>query len=77
MLKGNNQIMFDFFHNSFDRAAIKAIFDEYSSEAQNRFMQRVYDSGVSGTVIGNAVDVPDVYKRINAYRGRGPALRPA
>ncbi len=69
--------MFDFLRNSFDRAAIKAIFDEYSPAAQNRFMQRVYDSGVSGTLIGRAMDIPDVYNRIDAYRGRGPASGPA
>ena len=69
--------MFDFLLNRFDRAAIKAIFDEYSSAAQDRFMQRVYDSGVSGTLIGRALDISDVYNRIDAYRGRGPASLPA
>jgi hypothetical protein len=72
-----NYLMFDFLHNSFDRAALKAIFNEYSPAAQDRFMQRVYDSGVSGTLIGRALDISDVYDRIDAYRGRGPASRPA
>jgi len=69
--------MFDFLRNSFDRAAIKAIFDEYSPAAQDRFMQRLYNSGVPGTLIARALDTPDVYNRIDAYRGRGPASRPA
>lgn len=69
--------MFDFVPNSFDRFAIKAIFDEYSPAAQNRFTQRVCDSGVSGTLTGRALDIPDVYKRIDAYRGRGTASGPA
>lgn len=53
----------------------RVLFHEHAAPVQNRMMQDLYDLGFSGTAIGKALDVPSVYTRIDAHRGRGPAFR--
>lgn len=70
--------MFDPFGNQLYRAGLRATFSVQSDVGKAGMLQSMYDDGISGPALSRVFDltIADVYGRIDAHRGRGPA-RPA
>lgn len=61
------------FVDPFNRAAARATFKVLSIRDQDVMLQSMYDDGISGPKLSKVFDVPNIYDRIDAHRGRGPA----
>lgn len=69
--------MIDPFGTKLNAAVNRCLFEAQPRETQDAILQNLYDLGFSGRAIGKALGVPAVDTRIDAHRGRGPALHPA
>ena len=66
-----------FFNNGIQKTFNRAIFDQMPRRDQDAALQHLYDQGYSVKEIAQFLDMPaqTLYSRINAHRGRGPALQ--
>lgn len=62
--------MFDPLGIKLNTAISRTLFHAQPRALQNDMLQGLYDEGFSGEALGKALDVPSIYTRINAHRGR-------
>lgn len=63
------------FVDPFNRAGVRATFKVLSIRDQDIMLQSMYDDGISGPKLSKVLVVSNIYDRIDAHRGRGPARR--
>lgn len=65
------------FFNGIQKTFNRAMFDQMPRRDQDAALQQIYDTGYSVKDIAKFLDMPPqtLYSRIDAHRGRGPALQ--